>query len=149
MYLSQNFSLGEFTHSDVALARGIVNDPPGSTLARLRRTAAGMEEVRFLLGDHPIRITSGYRCPELNKAVGSKPTSQHMTGSACDFVCPDFSLPEPIVRKIVGSKIQFDQCILECMTRPGGVRQWVHISFADVARKQALIIDDSGVRAWA
>lgn len=33
----------------------------------------------------PFKITSGYRCPLHNAEVGSKPTSSHIRGIACDI----------------------------------------------------------------
>ena len=149
MYLSQNFTLDEFIRSSTADRLGIDNNPEQFILPNLRRTAEGMEQVRSLLGNHPIRITSGFRSPELNNAVGSKSTSQHTRGLACDFLCPDYGLPEDIVHAIVKSKIEYDQCIFERMTRPGGINSWVHVSFTEKGRKQALVIDDKGTRAWA
>lgn len=145
MNLSPHFTLDEFTRSSTAQHLGIDNTPPDSLIHHLIKTAYGMEEVRTLLGDKPIHVSSGYRCPSLNQAVGSKPTSQHISGSAVDFICPLFGTPADIVRKIVDSELDFDQVIQE--TGSGGAR-WVHISFSDRNRKQALIIDPTGTRSF-
>lgn len=51
-------------------------------LDHLRR----LEELRAALGAHPITITSGYRCPDHNAAVGGHPSSEHMDGTATDVV---------------------------------------------------------------
>ncbi len=142
MQLSSHFSLDEFTHSQVALRTGYTNDPPIELLPTLKRTAQGLEAVRTLLGDKPIHISSGYRSPMVNNLVGSKPSSQHLAGKAVDFTCPAFGSPAAIVRRIVSSGIEYDQCILE-------FNAWVHISFSDKPRRQALIIDTNGARAYA
>jgi zinc D-Ala-D-Ala carboxypeptidase len=144
MNLSPHFTLEEFTRSSTAQALGIANAPESYLYPALMKTAYGLEEVRSLLGDKPIHINSGYRSPALNKAVGSKPTSQHISGCAVDFICPLFGTPEQIVRKIVASPIAYDQVILE----HGNAAKWVHISFSDRNRKTALIIDAQGTREF-
>jgi zinc D-Ala-D-Ala carboxypeptidase len=141
MNLSEHFTLDEFCTSQTAARLGILNDPPLEVVAHLKRTAEGMEKVRSLLGDKPIHINSGYRSLKVNAAVGSKSTSQHVTGQACDFICPRYGTPEQIMKAIISSPIEYDQCILE-------FGQWVHISFTSSPRKQALIIDHSGTRGY-
>lgn len=142
MQLSNHFSLDEFTHSQTAARLGMPNDPPPELLPVLRRTAHGLEAIRSLLGGLPIHISSGYRSPVVNNLVGSKPTSQHLAGQAVDFTCAAFGTPAAVVRRIVSSGIEYDQCILE-------FGAWVHISFNDKPRRQALVIDTNGVRAYA
>ena len=142
MQLSSHFSLDEFTHSQTAIRIGVENDPPLEILPNLKRTAKGLESVRELLGGLPIHISSGYRNPIVNNMIGSKPTSQHLLGQAVDFTCPAFGTPAKIMRIIANSGIEYDQCILEFDV-------WVHISFTDKPRKQALVIDKTGARAYA
>lgn len=141
MNLSPNFTLAEFTFSETAARKGINNDPPALMYATLKRTAEGMEQVRSLLG-FPIRITSGYRSPELNAAVGSKGTSQHTLGEAVDFTCAKYGDPKKIVTRIMNSDIKFDQLICE-------FDSWVHISFSDKNRRQVLTIDSHGTRNFS
>lgn len=141
MQLSKNFTLEEFTHSQTAARLGISNQAPATVLPALQRTAQSLECVRELLGGRPIVISSGYRSPQLNTAIGSKPTSQHTSGQAVDFTCPSFGTPREVVAALVGSGIQYDQCILEFAS-------WVHISFSDKPRGQALVIDKTGTRLW-
>lgn len=129
MNLSEHFTLEEMLFSDTAQRLNIDNSPPLEVIAHLTVAANGMEKVRALLG-YPIRVNSGYRCPDLNKAVGGSKTSAHMTGYAVDFVCPKFGAPIQIVKAIAGSSIVFDQCIQE--------GTWVHISFDPRARRQLL-----------
>ena len=138
MNLSTHFHLDEFINSQTAARQGIDNNPTTSVLLRLQRTALGMELVRNLLGA-PVLISSGYRSPALNKAVGGAANSQHMTGEAVDFTCPGFGTPAQVVEAIKGSSIPYDQCIAE-------FSRWVHISFADKNRRQTLAIDVNGTR---
>lgn len=142
MNLTNNFTLEEFTFSQEAKRKGLDNTPAKGIFSKLIRTAEGMEQVRNILGDNPIIISSAYRSPAVNAAVGGSKNSQHMTGEAVDFTCPKFGTPDRIVSTIRNSLIDFDQLILE-------FNSWVHISFSDRNRKQALIIDRSGTRIYA
>lgn len=141
MYLSTNFTLDEFTNSQTAERNGIDNTPPDSLLPTLRQTAYGLELVRTLLNNKPILVSSGYRGPALNAAVNGSNGSQHLLGEAVDFTCPTFGTPEQVVRAIVASNIPFDQVIQE-------FGRWVHISFGPRNRRQALVIDKQGTRAF-
>lgn len=138
--LSPHFSLAELTQSDTAARRGLDNTPPPPVLAALRRTALGLEGVRTLLGT-AILVTSGYRSQALNKLVGGQRNSQHLAGEAADFISPAFGPPAAIVTRIVGSGLAYDQVILE-------FNRWVHISFSDKPRREALVIDAAGTRAF-
>jgi len=109
--------------------------PPAATIENLRRLADGLEQVLTLLGN-PLSISSGYRCPSLNIAVGGSPSSQHVLGLAADFTCEDFGSPLAIAQAIGESNINFDQCILE-------YDRWVHISFSSTPRGRLLTIHDA------
>ena len=143
MNLSKHFTLAEMVQSQTASRHSIDNDPPAHILPKLATLAAGMEQVRTLLKNKPISISSGYRGPVLNAVIKGSKHSQHMTGEACDFVCPAYGTPKDIVKAIVNSNIAYDQVIEEF-----GVKGWVHISFSDRNRKQALIIDSTGTREY-
>lgn len=145
MKLSEHFDLAEFTASQTADRLNLRNEPSEPVIANLLVLAAGLEKVRTLLGNRPLTITSGYRSPPVNAAVGSKPTSQHCTGNAADFICPRYGSPADIMEAIVGSDIAYDQVIQEFATHGGG---WVHISFSDRNRKHALVIDQFGTRNY-
>lgn len=131
--LSPNFTLGEFIKSASARKHGIENMPDAAALANLKHTAAMMQQVRQLLGDHAIIVTSGYRGPELNRIVGGSAKSAHLTGHAIDFVCPDFGTPFQICEKIKTSAIMAD---VDQMIHEKGT--WVHISFAPEKRGHTL-----------
>jgi hypothetical protein len=122
--LTDHFGLAEVIHSDTANAQGINNQLPMVLLDTVLKVAQGMERVRAALGNHPITVNSWYRCPELNKAIGSKPSSQHIAGEAVDFTCAEFGTPVSICKKLIELKdlIRYDQLIME--------GTWVHISFA-------------------
>ena len=141
MKLSPNFTLEELTHSEIAERKGLDNTPSEEVKANLVRLARFLEEVRKLLG-RPIIVNSAYRSLEVNKAVGGKPTSQHVLGCAADIRVPGMT-PNDVVKAILKSNIEYDQVIRE-------FDSWTHISipksFTDKPRKMALIIDKSGTR---
>lgn len=74
----------------------------------------GLERVRAVLGC-PILISSGYRSPKLNAAIGGARNSQHCKGEAADFIAPGFGSPMEVCKEIVKHQesIQFDQLIHE------------------------------------
>lgn len=143
MMLSPHFSLPEFVLSQEAARRGIDNTPPADILPALYRTAQGLEAVRIRLGGAPMLISSGYRCLDLNRAIGSKDTSQHVQGEAADFTAPRFGGPLEIVSALKDSGVEYDQLILEYAKGGGG---WVHVSFSAAPRHMALEIDRDGTR---
>ncbi|PIQ51992.1 MAG: peptidase M15 [Comamonadaceae bacterium CG12_big_fil_rev_8_21_14_0_65_59_15] len=148
MRLTPHFSVEEFVASQTADRRDIDNSLTSNLLESARNTCNGLEQVRSLLGNLPILISSGYRSLELNRAVGGSKSSQHMLAQAVDFTCPGFGSVAHAIEKIMQSDIQYDQLIREFATIPG--RGWVHISFTLLPpRKQVLIIDATGVRAYA
>jgi hypothetical protein len=122
MKLSSNFSLAEFTDSQIAARAGIDNTPDDSEINNLREVAAALEQVRSVLGCHPILISSGFRRPILNHLVRGAWDSAHMLGLAADFTCPAFGTPRDVALAIAASKIEFDQLICE--------GTWVHLGLA-------------------
>lgn len=131
--LQQNFWLSELLRSDLAVRKGIENKPGPAELANVRHVLApGLQRVRNLLGA-PMLVTSGFRCAELNAALGSRADSQHRQGLAADFVCTEFGTAKAVARYLVdhGTELRFDQLIWE--------GSWVHISFVpDKPRGQVL-----------
>lgn len=126
-----HFTRAELIRSVSASAHGIDNSPPASILPHLDFTLAGLERVRAFLGA-PLIISSGYRCQELNRAVGGAPSSQHMLGQAADFTAPSFGDPQKIAGALAAARrfLGIDQLILE--------PAWVHISFTLTPRYQFL-----------
>jgi zinc D-Ala-D-Ala carboxypeptidase len=137
MNLSKNFTLSEFSKSQTALRLDIDNTPQGE---HLEAATALFENVVQAVRDQfgPTTINSGYRGPELNKAVGGSATSQHCKGEAVDIEVPGTANAE--VAQWIHDNLEFDQLILEFYT-PGILDSgWVHVSYkADGNnRKQAL-----------
>lgn len=128
--LTADFHLSEFIRSQTADRRGLDNTPTALAMGNIRNfLAPGMQDVRDLI-NAPIHISSGYRSPIVNAAIGGASKSQHMSGLAADFTAPFFGTPMDIARAIAASRIKFDQLIME--------GSWVHISFAATPRLQVL-----------
>lgn len=119
MNLTSHFSLDELAHSEMAVRHGIDNTPPADVLPNLVRLAQLLELVREMLGQALI-ITSGYRCPAVNRAVGGSSMSAHCEGRAADFIVPAYGTPQVIAKRIARSPLAFDQLIYE--------GTWCHIA---------------------
>ena len=143
MKLTEHFTLEELTFSETASRRGWDNTPPIGFQENLGRVALLLEQVRKLV-NKPIQITSGYRCKNLNDAVGSKETSQHRNGCAADFKVTGMN-PNEVVEAILEAGIEFDQLICEFSS-------WTHISVPKTIytkpRLEALTIDKKGTRPY-
>lgn len=131
MTLSPHFTLEELMVTDKPLD----NSPPNNILEILRTTAFYMEQVREVLGNVSITVTSGYRSPEVNKAVGGAKTSAHLLGYAIDFIASGHT-PYTIANVLARSNIKFDQLIYE--------GTWVHISFDPKMRREVLTAHRNG-----
>ena len=110
--LSPHFALSEMLRSDVAHARGLYQVPTPAVVERLRELCVELlEPVRASVG--PLRVTSGYRRPGVNSAVGGSSTSAHLSGWAAD-VAPVRGTPEQIMRLLheAGGSLPWDQAIL-------------------------------------
>ena len=142
MLLTPHFSLEELT---VTNHRSLDNTPNSSEINNLKRLAEMLEEVKDLLDGKPIMVNSAFRSKAVNDAVGSKDTSQHRVGCAADIRVPSLT-PDQVVKAIIGSPIAYDQIIRE-------FDSWTHISVPNnpsgTPRKQALIIDKQGTRAYS
>ena len=137
MKLSKNFDLKEFTRSETATKLQIANMPNIEQIINLVRLCDYcMQKIR----DHynrQIIITSGFRSLTLNSAVGSKMSSQHTKGEACDFYVDGYSKHD--VFCWCKNNLKYDQLIFE-NTKDKGC--WIHISYNHYKnRNQALVFD--------
>jgi hypothetical protein len=143
--MTPHFTLDELTASETAERNGWDNTPNEQELANLQRLAEFLEEVKEALGGKPIMVNSAFRNKQVNDAVGSKDSSQHRVGCAVDIRVPGLT-PDQVVRAIIASGLPYDQVIRE-------FDRWTHLSVPNTPeaapRKQALIIDKAGTRAFA
>ena len=134
MKLSKNFALSEITHSNTAKRLGIDNEPTETHLQNMQHLVDNLiQPLRDSVG--PIRVSSGYRNPALNRAIGGSSSSQHCKGEALDlqFWQMGKMMNELIYEWILDSGLEFDQMINEFDFA------WIHISLkAKDNRKQVL-----------
>lgn len=129
--LSQNFNLKEFVKTNTNLP----NEPDIESIINLHRLVIWVLQPVRNHFNKPITITSGFRSKEVNEAVGGKSNSQHLTGNACDFVCPDLAK----VFQYIVDNLEFDQLIYEKNKVTGS--RWIHISYSNIYnRNQAIYI---------
>lgn len=121
--LSAHFSLEELLFSDTAARLGIDNSPDATARNNLARLAPTLEEVRSALGQRPLVISSAYRSPRLNQAVGGAANSAHLRGLAVDFTAPQYGTVLQTALAIAEAAIAFDQLIFE-------YGRWVHLALA-------------------
>ena len=133
MQLSTNFRLSEFTRSDTAKRLGIENEC--SSVEQVLNLAYLCHMVLQPLRDKfgPIRITSGYRQPELNGAVGGASNSQHMRGEAADIYLPSVDKGLEYLAFLKTLPV-LDQLIWE---RNGDIC-WIHVSAKRLKTPSAL-----------
>ena len=136
MQLSTYFSLEELTFSSTGARLGIDNTPSQEIIDNLKNLAIYvLDPIRILIGV-PIHIDSGYRCPELNAAVGGASNSQHLEGKAADMIVPGHTVLN--INRIIKNpslNIPFDQLINE-------YGRWNHVSYNGAqVRKECLKIN--------
>jgi|TARA_R100000455_G_C6212408_1_gene79538 hypothetical protein len=123
MRLSKNFSRAEIEHSNTAKRLGISNEMSEKHLESMQRLIDNLiQPMRDAIG--PIRISSGYRSPKLNKAIGGSSRSQHSKGEALDlqFWEKGKMNNRVIYEWVLESGVEFDQMINEFDF------SWIHIS---------------------
>jgi len=137
MKLSKNFELNEFTKSDIAKSKKIPNSPTiGQIINLVRLCDYCLQKIREHY-NRPVVITSGFRSLALNSAVGSKISSQHTKGEACDFYVDGYSKYD--VFCWCKNNLKYDQLIFENMKQKGC---WIHISYNHYKnRNQAFVFD--------
>ena len=123
MKLSANFSLAELTKTNV---RQFDNTPSMQVIDNLQALVDNvLQPIRNEFG--PVTVTSGYRSPEVNKAIGGSATSDHCFGFAADFEVAGVDNKE--LARWVADNLKFKQLILEFYTKGVPDSGWVHVSY--------------------
>jgi len=134
MKLSKNFVLSELTKSNTAKRLGIKNEPTKKHMDNLQVLIRDLiQPIRDGIG--PVRVSSGYRNPELNRAIGGSHKSQHCKGEALDLQFWEMGKMnnKAIYDWVLESGIEFDQMINEFDFA------WIHISLkGEDNRRQVL-----------
>ncbi len=145
MRLTPHFTLAELTASTTAARLGLDNTPPPELLPRLIYTAEMLERIRTTLAA-PVIVTSGYRGPEVNRAVGGVSSSDHTQGHAADIVAPAYGTPYQVAKALAPlvSVLGIGQLILEGIKG----KQWVHVStrVPEKTANRVITITDAGAQ---
>ena len=132
MNLSRNFTLQELIKSDTAIRRGIDNNPNADQIEKLK---ALCENILQPVRDHfgRVKVTSGYRSPELCQAIGSSINSQHAKAEAADFEVVGTDNAE--LADWIKRELEYDQLILEYYTPGEPNSGWIHCSYIPEGRR--------------
>jgi hypothetical protein len=127
MNISKYVTYIEATKSETAIRKGIENEPNEEQLEAMKYVAENVfDKIREHIGG-PLGITSFYRCPELNAAIGGSRTSQHPKGEAIDIDCDRYGVStNKYVFDYILKNLAFDQLIWEFGTHQNPA--WVHVS---------------------
>ncbi len=120
--LSPHFSYDEMTRSQTAERNSIDNTPKIENVENLIALCENILEPVRVHFKKPATVTSGFRCIELNRKIGSTDRSQHTKGEAADFVINGSSTVTDVWKWIIDSDLDFDQVIQE-------FGRWVHVSY--------------------
>ena len=125
MKLTEHFRLEEFERSETAKRQGIDNTVPKALLPNIQALCENVLEPLRQQFDEPVYISSGYRCPRLNKAVKGAASSQHMKGEAADIYSRQGAkrLREWYLWMV--DNLVFDQLIWEVQANS----KWIHVSY--------------------
>ena len=137
---SKYFSLEELTASATARRMGIDNQPPRMMVENLQQLVTYVLDPLREAWQQPIIVTSGYRCPRLNTAVGGVTRSQHCLGQAADIRTVSDRRADNMVllRCLLQAKLPFDQLIAEYVDSQGRP-DWIHVSYSPRKRGEFLI----------
>ena len=126
MKLSTNFSVAELSKSEAATRQGLDNTPSMEVIDSLQALVDNvLQPLRDKLG--PIVVTSGYRSPAVNKAIGGSATSDHCKGQAADIEV--LNMDNKALAEYIRDNMKFTQLILEFYRKGVPDSGWVHVSY--------------------
>ena len=132
--MGKYFTISELVASQEADHRAINNRLPRELVPHAQQLIDRvLDPLREAYGK-PIRVTSGYRCPELNRVVGGSPTSDHMQARAADIVGTPNTREENRLLFELAKKLDFDQLIDERNL------SWIHISYRSAEENRHQIL---------
>ena len=137
--ISKNFTLDELTASATAKQMHIINAPGVDEVCALCALVHNvLQPLRDAMGES-IKIGSGYRCPQLNRAVGGVSNSQHINGEAADLCIDGDKLKGKRWFDWIKSHCDFDQLIWEHNAKG---TYWVHVSYRADGKNRRKVIDN-------
>ena len=143
MKLTPHFTLDEMVKSQTALRLGLDNTPDTDEMKSLLALCENVLEPVRIHWAKPVVVNSGFRALRVNRAIGSRDSSQHAKGEAADIEIP--GIDNLVLYYWIAEELDFDQLILEFYTgEPSS--GWVHVSYVGLEnRNQTLRIDKGGV----
>ena len=129
--------------SQTALRLGLDNTPDTDEMKSLLALCENVLEPVRIHWAKPVVVNSGFRALRVNRAIGSRDSSQHAKGEAADIEIP--GIDNLVLYYWIAEELDFDQLILECYNgEPSS--GWVHVSYVGLEnRNQTLRIDKGGV----
>lgn len=142
--LTKNFTLSEMTKSETALRNDLDNTPGEAEIASLKVLC---EKVLQPIRDHygkGVKVSSGYRAPAVNAAVGGSKVSDHCKGQAADIEIP--GVPNHELAEWIKGNLDYTQLILEFYTRGIPDSGWVHVSYdpANLKKQDLTAVKENG-----
>ena len=129
-----HFTIHELTRSATADRKGIDNTPSKQVIENLTALVDNVLDPLREAWRRPIHVNSGYRCPELNRAVGGAPGSQHMKGEAADITAGSQALNQKLYILLRNLDLPVDQAINEHDFK------WIHVSYGPKLRRHFFAI---------
>lgn len=139
------FSIEELTDSKQARKMGIENIPTDEARANLEALVEKvLDPLREKYG-YPIHVSSGYRCPRLNKAMGGAFNSQHTTGEAADIYV---GRPKEMAElfSLIYYTLPYDQLIWERGTDESPA--WIHVSYREGRNRRECLRTKDGIHFY-
>lgn len=139
LMLSLHFPLSDFTYSETAIRLGkpIIVDKDGPIFMALSALCENILEPMWEHFGPGLRITSGYRPPDINAAIGGSSNSQHCKGEAADIQVKGVPVKE-VALWVAKSALPFDQVIEE-------FGAWTHVSFSTAQTARGSVLTASRV----
>jgi len=137
--LSEHFTLKEFCKSDTARKLKIENTPTLLDISHMKELCLNLLEPFRQWYGKPVIVTSGFRCPALNKAVGGVALSAHQYGYAVDIVPKEGSLEDFALKWkefVETHPVKWDQLIKETAKKS----EWIHLAIKNGAGRQRQMI---------
>ena len=143
MKLTPHFTLDEMVKSQTALRLCLDNTPDTDEMKSLLALCENVLEPVRIHWAKPVVVNSGFRALRVNRAIGSRDSSQHAKGEAADIEIP--GIDNLVLYYWIAEELDFDQLILEFYNgEPSS--GWVHVSYVGLEnRNQTLRIDKGGV----
>ena len=135
--ISNHISLNEATRSNTAQRLGIDNFPNSYTISKMQLTANKIFEPLREYVECPIYISSFYRSPELNTAIGGSKNSQHCKGEAIDLDDVYSKVKNKVFFDYIKENLDFDQLIWEFGDDENPA--WVHVSYKEKGNRNRIL----------